>query len=118
MYEIWLAMNILWEIALTVWPWLLALLVLLIAAWSAALVRGSAGWRAGLAGTVAIGVLAAAAVILTLPMWSRSSLGELAYWVDWANLLAIAAGAAGIAMAVAWPLLATWQGRRWRPGRA
>ena len=46
MYEIWLAMNIVWEIALTAWPWLLALGVLIVVLWAIALQRGRAPWGA------------------------------------------------------------------------
>ncbi|HNT39009.1 MAG TPA: hypothetical protein PKO45_07795 [Rubrivivax sp.] len=105
MYEIWLALNILWEIALNAWPWLLALALLATALWALALQRGGARWRTCLGGTIAVGVLAAVATVLVLPAWSQSSLGELAYWVDWATLSGIAAGAAGVAMLLAWPLL-------------
>ena len=48
---------------------------------------------------------------LAVPSLTRSSLGELRYWVDWANLLAIAAGAGAAVLAFAWPLLAM-RGRR------
>ena len=89
MYEIWLALNIVWEMALLVWPWLLALALLGAALWLTALARGGARWRAGLSGALGVGVLAAAAAVATLPLWSRSSWSELAYWVDWANLAAI-----------------------------
>ncbi|MCC7151322.1 MAG: hypothetical protein IT501_04930 [Rubrivivax sp.] len=114
MYEIWLALNIVWEMALLVWPWLLALAVLGAALWLTALARGGARWRAGLSGALGVGVLAAAAAVATLPLWSRSSWSELAYWVDWANLAAIAAGAAGVAAALAWPLLAMGSGKNRR----
>lgn len=91
MYEIWLALNIVWEIALTVWP---------------ALLLGMLAW-------LALMVLAGIASVLWLPAATRSSLGELAYWVDWANLLAIAAGFGAIALAFVWPLAASM--RRPRP---
>ncbi|ODU08065.1 MAG: hypothetical protein ABS84_14325 [Rubrivivax sp. SCN 71-131] len=111
MYEIWLAMNIAWEIALTAWPWLVALALLAIVLWTVALQRAPR-WRAGLGGTLVVGVLAAVATVLTLPMWSQSSLAELAYAPDWAALLGIAAGVAGVAMLLAWPLLAGLQRRQ------
>lgn len=118
MYEIWLAMNIVWEIALTAWPWLLALGVLIVVLWAIALQRGRAPWGATFASTLAVGAVAAAAMILTLPMWSQSRLAELAYWPDWATLLGIAAAAGGVAMLLAWPLLASLQRQRWPSPRS
>jgi len=109
MYEIWLAMNIVWEIALGAWPWVLALGLLVAAAWLLALSGRPAGWRAAAGGAVVAAAMAAAATVALLPMWSRSSLAELAYWVDWANLAAIVAGAAAVAFAIAWPALARWR---------
>ena len=46
-----------------------------------------------------------AAVIgfLALPGLTRSSLQELAYWVDWANLASMALGVGVAAGAFAWP---------------
>jgi hypothetical protein len=103
MYEIWLAMNIVWEIALGLWP-LLALaalgwMVLMAMAWR----RPAAHWRR--AWPMAAGVAVAAAVIgfLLVPTTTRSSLQELAYWVDWANLAGIALGIGVAVLAFAWP---------------
>ena len=110
MYEIWLVMNIVWEIARGVWP-LLALgaaawLVLMVLAWR----RPMAQWRG--AWPLAAGVAAAAAVIgfLAVPTTTRSSLQELAYWVDWANLASIALGIGVAALAFAWPAGVLWRG--------
>ncbi len=111
MYEIWLVMNIVWEIALGVWP-LLALgaaaawLVLMVLAWR----RPMAQWRG--AWPLAAGVAAAAAVIgfLVVPTTTSSSLQELAYWVDWANLASIALGIGVAALAFAWPAGVLWCG--------
>jgi hypothetical protein len=109
MYEIWLATNIVWEIALDVWPWVLALGLLVAMPWLLALSGRPAGWRAAVRGAVVAAAMAAAATVALLPLWSRSSLAELAYWVDWANLAAIAAGAAAVAFAIVWPALARWR---------
>ena len=103
MYEIWLMMNIVWEIALGIWPLLavsaLAWLVLMALAWR----QPAAQWRS--AWPMAAGVAMAAAVFgfLLVPPAIRSSLKELAYWVDWANLASIALGIGMVAMAFAWP---------------
>lgn len=105
MYEIWLVLNILWEMALGVWPLLAGAALLWVALLVLAARRGGA-WRAALPWTTAVGLVAAAAAFLLLPAWSRSSLSEMGYWVDWANLAAMAGGV-GTAVAVfVWPLLA------------
>ncbi|RRD57374.1 hypothetical protein EII20_07225 [Comamonadaceae bacterium OH2545_COT-014] len=109
MYEIWLVLNILYELALSEWPWLLALVVL----WAVLLWRavgsGRPAWRAAFPWALAIGATVAAVVGLGIPAWSRSSLAELKYWVDWANLLAMAAAWGLAALMVAWPLMAHLQ---------
>ncbi len=104
MYEIWLAMNIVWELALGVWP-LLALagvvwLLLLGQAWR----RPAALWRRCLAPSAGIAAGAALAGFLLVPAATRSSLRELAYWVDWVNLAGIALGLGAGVLAFAWPL--------------
>ena len=103
MYEIWLALNILYEIALGLWP---ALLILL-GVWLAVLLVN----RKGLTSVSARRLLAIAAGVtvlvgLVLPSLTLSSFGNFGYWVDWAHWLAMAVGA-GVAVAVwLWPLMA------------
>jgi hypothetical protein len=110
MYEIWLVMNIVWEIALGIAPWLIggAALWLILVALAAR--RRPSGWRAALPGALLTGAVVAVAAFLAVPGLTKSSLGELAYWVDWANLVGVALGFGGIAAAFAWPLLA-WRGK-------
>lgn len=103
MYEIWLVMNIVWEIALGLWPWL-ALYALL----GGGLVVGAwrlpwALWRRALPGTAAVGAGAALVAFLAIPTAVGSSLLEMGYWVDWANLASLALGAGVAVMALAWP---------------
>ena len=52
-----------------------------------------------------LGLLVAIVIFAVTPVWNKSALGEMKYWVDWANLLGIAAawGVAGVAFG--WPLL-------------
>lgn len=106
MYEVWLVLNILWEIALGIWPLLVGAIVVWGGLMAMALRRPGARWRAGLPLALAAGALVAIAAFLLVPGSTRSSLGELSYWVDWANLIAIAAGFGGVAALIAWPLLA------------
>lgn len=106
MYEIWLAMNIVWEIALTVWP----VLLIVAAVWAALMLiawrRPGTRWKSGLPLALLAGVVIAAVAFLMVPGWTRSSLGELRYWVDWANLLGVAVGFGAVGAALAWPLSA------------
>lgn len=106
MYEIWLVLNILWEMVLGVWPVLagagLIWLTLVIAAMS----RRGARWRASLPWAIAAALVVTILAALALPGLSKSSLGEMGYWVDWANLLAAAAGFGAVAAAFVWPLAA------------
>lgn len=101
MYEIWLGLNILLEIALTVWPVLLALvlawLVLMLAARKHLNARTLR--RAALPGT-----LVAALAGFTLPALTQSSLANMGYWVDWASLLGMALGLGAAAALLVWPL--------------
>lgn len=109
MYEIWLVMNIGWEIALGIWPLLavglVAWLVLVALAWR----HPAARWRSAL--PLALGLGAAAAVVgfLWVPSATRSSLQEMAYWVDWANLVSLALGIGAVSLAFAWPATVLWR---------
>ena len=111
MYEIWLMLNIAWETLLQAWPWVLALGLVIAVTLVMALARGGADWgcatRAALIGAVLVGVV----VFLALPGLTRSSLGELKYWVDWLALAGIAAAFAAAAAALLLPLAALRQRR-------
>jgi hypothetical protein len=106
MYEIWLALNIVWEIALGIWPFLVGALLLWIALMTAALRRPASRWRPGLPVALVAGFVMMIVVVLALPSLTRSSLSEMGYWVDWANLLAIAGGFGAVVAAFVWPVAA------------
>lgn len=105
MYEVWLMLNIVYELALAVWPWLAALALLWVIFLFMARGRGGSAWRAAFPGAVVLGVLVAAIIFFITPSWSKSGLGEMKYWIDWANLLGIAAGWGAGAVILTWPLL-------------
>lgn len=113
MYEIWLMLNIVWEMAVDLWPLLLLLAVLWLALLAGTWRRAGTHWRAAL--PLALGVFAATALVaaLLLPGWTRSTLSEMGYWVDWAMLLGLAAAAGALAGGFVWPMVAAW-----RHGRA
>ena len=85
MYEIWLVINILWEIALGIWPLLLAAAVAwaLLAQWVGR--RPDAQWRSALVTAMVVGLLVAVAAAAMIPGWSRASISDMGYWVDWAT---------------------------------
>ena len=109
MYEIWLAMNIIYEIALGIWP----LLALLLAVWVALFVaaRGRLGARQ-VRQALLLGALVAVALFFSVPTLTQSSLSNMGYWVDWANLLAIALGLGALAAVFSVPILGLAGGRR------
>lgn len=112
MYEIWLALNIVFEIArANAVPVVFAALVLLALTLNALRKRGGA-WRRALVPALAVGLLVALAAALALPALTRASLSDLSYRVDWLILLAIAAAFGGIAAAFAWPLAVLLRGAR------
>lgn len=112
MYEIWLAANVLLELARMHWPWLLGLAVLwiLLVAVRRALRGRETHHRLGLLALIWVAVTALA--VLTVPAMTRSALSNVTYIVDWLNLLAIAAGVGAVITAFAWPLLGLVLGRR------
>jgi NO-binding membrane sensor protein with MHYT domain len=107
MYEIWLGLNIVFELALTVLPWLLGALAVWIALVAAALLRGRARWRSTLPASVMMGATIAALGLWFVPLMTKSSIYEMGYWVDWANLIGLSLAVGGVAFAFVWPLLAT-----------
>lgn len=106
MYEIWLVLNIVWEIALGIWPLLTAAALLWLVLMAIASRRPGTRWGAALPVTLGLALVVGLVAGVGLPSTVGSSLKEMGYWVDWANLAAIAAGVAAAAAAFAWPLLA------------
>ena len=111
MYEIWLAMNIVWEIAMGIWPALLLAALAWLALVAAALRRPGSRWAAGLGPAAMAGAAVAVAAVFAVPWLTHSSIAEMGYWVDWVNLAAIAAGFGAIAAAYAWPVAAMRRGQ-------
>ena len=102
MYEIWLALNIVYEIALGLWP---ALLILL-AVWLAVMLANRKGlWAVPITRLLTMAVVVSVGVGVALPSLTLSSFGNFGYWVDWANWLAMAVGAGVAVAAWLWPLM-------------
>lgn len=110
MYEIWLVLNIAWEIAReNAVPVVFVALVLVALVLNASR-KPAAAWRSAFGPAVGVGVVAALVAALAVPSLTRASLSDMKYWVDWFNLFAIAAAVGGIAAAFAWPLVTMARG--------
>lgn len=112
MYELWLALNVFFELARMHWPWLLGLAVLwlLLVAVRRAMRGRETNRRIGLLALV--WVIATAISMLALPALTRSALSNVAYLVDWLNLIAMSAGIGVVVAAFAWPLIGLLAGQR------
>ncbi len=106
MYEIWLALNIAWEIAAGHAVLLALAAVAVLAPWVLALRAPGARWRATWPRALVAGAIAAVLAALLWPAATSSSLREVAYWVDAVSLAGLALLAGAIVAAAAWPLSA------------
>lgn len=106
MYEIWLAANVIYELALANLPLVVVLLLLWVLLMGFVLVRRRGNWRGAFPVALLAFAIAAIASVFTVPSLVQSSLGDMRYWVDWANLGAIAAGVGGVVALLVWPLIA------------
>jgi len=105
MYEIWLAMNIVWEVLVANAASTALLAVVFVALVVHAIARRG-DWRAGWRWAWKSAVLAGVAAAVALPSLTGASWSDLAYVVDWLLLAAIAAAVAAVVGALAWPLAA------------
>lgn len=106
MYEIWLALNIVWEIALDNVAVAIGIVALLLVLFAVAIVRSGAAWRRGLHAALAVGAVVAVISLWAVPSATLSSLDDMKYWIDWATLAGVALAIGAIAAALAWPLAA------------
>jgi hypothetical protein len=101
MYEIWLMINIVYEIALSYWlPITLGAALWLGLMWLA---------RKRLSAQVvplslALGAVAAVVAFFALPAINKSTLADMGYWVDWVNLGSWALTAGALAVLAVIPL--------------
>ncbi len=102
MYEIWLALNIVYEIARLIWP----TIAIVAAVWLALLwvARGRMG-RPALTPALFTGAVVAVLGVLTIPSLTHSSLSEAAYWVDWVSLIGLALGFGALAAVLVFPMI-------------
>jgi len=104
MYEIWLMLNIVWEMLLSTGVWLWVAVVAWLALMVTSLRSSSVCWGKGLLKAVGLGALVAGVCFLTLPGMVASSLSELRYWVDWVALPGMAGGIGAAVAVFTWPV--------------
>lgn len=106
MYEMWLTLNILFELGLQYLPVVVATAVLWVVLIGVAASRGRPGWGKAIKPAVVAFVVVTAITFFITPGLTRSSFANMGYWVDWANLFLYAAAFGGVAAALVWPLAA------------
>ena len=115
LYEIWLGLNIFWELALAN-PGVIAAIGgawLLLAAFVLSrkpLCSACAAWRAAMSRALMLAVAIGAVAFFLIPGATQSSFDAMGYWLDWATVTGLAAASAGIAFAFLLPLLALCHG--------
>jgi len=105
MYEIWLAVNIAWEIVVAQAAWAIPLAIVFVGLVVHAIARRG-DWRAGWRWAWKSALFAGVAAAILLPPLSNASWSDLTYVVDWLLLVAIAAVAGAVVGALVWPLAA------------
>lgn len=106
MYEIWLMLNIVWEIALDMIGPIVVLALVWLALVGLAARNQQSNWRGTRVFAIALGAAVALLAMLVLPALTRSSTSDLAYIVDWLALLGMAVGFGAAAALFSWPALA------------
>ena len=71
MYEIWLTLNILWELAWCNWPWLLAAALPWLAIYGLAGFASGCKWKAALRPSLLLALLAGTITFLLAPALNR-----------------------------------------------
>jgi len=107
MYEIWLTLNILFELGLQYLPAVIGTVVLWLTLMIFAATRPGAGWKKAIAPAFVIGIIATAITFFITPAMTKSSFANMDYWVDWMNLFFYAAAFGAVAAALAWPIAAS-----------
>ncbi|MDY0071057.1 MAG: hypothetical protein RBR77_00225 [Thauera sp.] len=106
MYEIWLTLNILYELGLQYLPLIIATTVLWAVLMLLAVRRPQRRWGQALRPAVLVALLVTVITFFITPGLTQSSFANMGYWVDWGNLFLYAAAFGAVGGALAWPLLA------------
>lgn len=105
LYDIWLGINIFWEIALSKLPIIFLAAFIWIILAGIALSKKPIKWCAATRTALIPAAIVAVVIFFLFPGQSFSSLAEMGYWVDWAVLSAIALGFGALAFLYAVPAL-------------
>jgi hypothetical protein len=104
-YEIWLGMNIMWEIALGIMPYIvIAAIIWLAISWLT--VKKKVSWFPAFKSTFIIGLVVTVSAFFALPTLTLSSFSEMSYWLDWATLSMMALGVGTVVFGFIWPFMA------------
>ena len=106
MYEIWLTLNILFELGLLYLPQVIITAALWILLTIMAVKRGNAGWAKALKPALVVFVVVTAITFFITPGMTKSPFANMGYWVDWGNLFLYAAAFGGVGAALTWPIAA------------
>lgn len=101
MYEVWLMLNIVYEVMRDMATVVLSLTGLWLALMF--LARQKLRWET-VPRSLVIGLAAALIFVVLLPGILASSFADMGYWVDWANLIGLAAAGGALVAAFAWPV--------------
>jgi L-cystine uptake protein TcyP (sodium:dicarboxylate symporter family) len=101
MYEIWLMLNIVYEVIQESAAVVVSLTVLWLALM--ALARQKLRWET-VPRSILLGLSAGLVFLIALPGILASSFADMGYWVDWANLIGLAAAGGALVAAFAWPV--------------
>lgn len=104
LYELWLAMNIVWEYILANMSVVIILVFVIAMLFIVAVVKGAPAWKKGFRIGLIGGVVVAIGSLFVIPSVIDSKLSDLYYWVDWANLFAIAGIWGAIGALMLWPV--------------
>ena len=104
-YEIWLGMNIMWEIALSFLSYILIAAIIWLAI-SFVTYQKKASWLVAFKSTFIIGLIVTVIAFFTLPTLTLSSFRDMNYWLDWATLTLMACGVGAVVFGFIWPFMA------------
>jgi hypothetical protein len=104
-YEIWLGMNIMWEIALGFVSYIVIAAIIWLAI-SVVTIQKKASWFAAFKSTFVIGAVVTVVAFFTLPTLTLSSFSDMNYWLDWVTLTIMSVGVGAVIFGFIWPFMA------------
>lgn len=104
-YEIWLGMNIMWEIALGFMSYIVIAAIIWLAM-SLVTFQKKASWFVAFKSTFIIGIVVTVIAFFALPTLTLSSFRDMNYWLDWATLTMMAIGVGAVVFGFILPFMA------------